>query len=141
MKKQLSQITDQNRNAIVVANLKGGEQIIRIDYPRKFEWWLILPYDYDTDDNTCLLIGKEKATKLYRSSAKFRGQSAATRQYANRITEIVDSWGGLKAELKRYASIHREMAFEDKRFNRHGSALKNNKAALDMELLAEALNH
>lgn len=62
-----------------VADLEKGKTIIRVEYPRKTEWWIALPC-YGEADHVCVFISKVK-----RGYALFE-EARILDSYASRIT-------------------------------------------------------
>jgi hypothetical protein len=83
MKKPLSYFRHMTRKFI--AKLDGMKHIMRVETPRKAEWYLVLPARGD-EDATCVLLKKVTLSKYYYHSELSRAEDALLEQYADRIT-------------------------------------------------------
>ena len=89
MKKPLSHFRHMERQTI--ANLDGMKSIMRVEHPRKREWWLVLPAIGDSDA-VCVLLHKESVKKEFRGGAYEQSFISGTEnqilaEYANRIVK------------------------------------------------------
>ncbi len=83
MKKPLSYFRHMTRQNI--AKLDGLKSIMRVEYPRKREYWLVLPSVGDSDA-VCVFLGKKSVTKFYRNTDTMFFEDSLLKQYADRIT-------------------------------------------------------
>lgn len=85
MKKQLSHFRHMPRHTI--ANLEGMKSIMRVDSPRKSEWWLVLPACGDSDA-VCVFLKKVSGTSMKLEMRGFWTESEQSKllaEYADRI--------------------------------------------------------
>ncbi len=83
MKKPLSYFRHMTRKFI--AKLDGIKHIMRVEYPLKAEWYLVIPARGD-DDATCVLLKKVTLRKFYYYSELARAEDMLLKQYSDRIT-------------------------------------------------------
>ena len=66
-------------NHPMIAKLEGGKSIMRVEYPRKTEWYLILPCTEMDEDHMCVLISKTPKNSTYHEELRILSD------YATRI--------------------------------------------------------
>ena len=90
--KPLGSITsDLGREALVVLTLSDGKDIVRIETPRKVEWWLVSPAKGD-DDSRALLIDKIRHGGKYdfdKFGSTAHREFSLLGRYSDRVTLIV----------------------------------------------------
>ena len=84
MKKTLA--TFRYLNHPMIAKLEGGKSLMRVEYPRKTEWYLVLPCTEMDDDHTCVLISKTPKAHTFFEEARVLST------YASRILETVSTY-------------------------------------------------
>jgi len=67
-----------------IAKLEGMKSIMRIEYLRKAEWWLVLPAVGDSD-SVCVLIRRVRLAKCYRKDTISYEERQILSQYADRL--------------------------------------------------------
>lgn len=82
MKKPLSHFRYMTRKFI--ANLDGRKSIMRVETPRKCEWYLVLPARGD-GDAICVLLKKVALRKFYYYTEITRAEDSLLTDYADRI--------------------------------------------------------
>lgn len=87
MKKPLAHFRTATRYTI--AKLQGMKSIMRVDFPRKREWWLVLPA-IGEGDSTCVFLHKETVKAEFRGGPYEQSHISGTEhmilsQYADRI--------------------------------------------------------
>lgn len=67
-----------------IANLDGLKTIMRVETPRKREWWLVLPA-HGEEDAVCVLLKKISVTKYYANRGAAWAEGDLLKSYAERI--------------------------------------------------------
>jgi len=135
--KYLSDLTVHGRTAMIIAQLKGGRAIVRVEKPRSVQWWRVGPYLHDLDDNRVTMLSSVRVNARNRDDAIARGDVEQLRTYQDRIAEPEE----VLRYLKQAALELRSEAIEEKRFERHNRAMTFNRAALIYENLLDELDN